>query len=365
MILPVLSLYTGQLSYATETLIGVALGIYGLTQALLQIPFGMISDRVGRKPVILFGLLLFIMGSVLAALSHSIYGVITGRALQGAGAIGSTLTALVADSTSEQSRLRAMALIGILIGMSFVIAMILGPLLNAWIGLSGIFWLTALLAATGIAMLLWKVPTPSRTFHPKSESALTSFKKVAMAPALVRLDIGIFILHAMLMALFVALPLLLKNLGVERLWLFYLPVLFWACILMAPFMRLAEKKPHKTHTLFLSAILVITLTLLALWKWHNHVWLIGGWLCLFFSAFTLLEGMLPSQISKTAPPQHRGTAMGIYSSAQFLGVFFGGAMGGVILTHSGITAVFLFCTVLGICWLMVSKKHNIDYNPPR
>ncbi len=362
MILPILSLYTLQLTHATPTLIGLALGIYGLTQAILQIPFGMVSDRIGRKPVILFGLLLFILGSVIAALSHNIYGIIIGRALQGAGAIGSTLIALVADSTPDDKRLRAMSMIGMVIGLSFVIAMILGPLLNGVIGLHGIFWLTAGLACLSIVMLT-TIPTPPRRFHRECEPApaLHAFKKVLKMPSLLRLDIGIFLLHGILMALFIAVPVLLKNSGMNQSWLFYLIILFIACLLMVPFMIIAEKK-RKMQSTFLGAVIVLTLSTLALWQWHQNLIVISVLLCLFFAAFTLLEGMLPSLISKTAPPENKGTAMGIYSSAQFLGVFFGGAGGGWVFSHFGSNAIFLFCAGLGMIWIMLFVIKKIKQN---
>lgn len=349
-ILPIFSLYTQQYQYANASLIGLALGIYGLTQAILQIPFGMCSDHIGRKPVIVFGLVLFIIGSITAACSHSIYGVIIGRALQGSGAIGSTLTAMVADMTQEENRLKAMTIIGMTIGISFTIAMILGPILNTWIGLTGIFWLTALLAFIGILVLLFLIPTPkNHLFHSDSEPALSLFKSMLTNSQLLRLDLGIFCLHGILMALFVVLPTLLLNhtgISVNQQWIIYLPVLFLAFIFMTPFVIISETK-RLMKPFFIGAVVLLTLTQLLLASFHQHIFIIAILLCLFFTAFTFLEASLPSLISKIAPAGSKGTAMGIYSNSQFLGIFVGGTLGGAIMHYFGLTGLFFFSTLLG------------------
>lgn len=355
MILPVFSLYANNYQYANATLIGIALGIYGLTQGLLQIPFGMSSDRIGRKPVIIFGLILFIIGSVIAALSHSIYGIIIGRAIQGAGAIGSTLTALVADSTEEEHRLKAMSIVGMTIGSSFMIAIILGPFLNSFIGLSGIFWFTACLACCGIIMLLTLIPTPPHHFlHRDSEAVLSQFKKILTTSELLRLDFGIFASHAILTALFVVIPLILvQKIGLhsEQQWMLYLPVLILSFILMMPFVILAEAK-RLMKPIFIAAIAILTFSQFLLGFLPLSKISISIILVLFFTAFTFLEACLPSLIAKIAPAGSKGTAMGVYSSSQFLGILAGGTAGGILFHHFGMSSVFLFNCALGIIWFI-------------
>ncbi len=357
MILPIFSLYLPKLDYANATLVGLALGIYGLTQATLQIPFAMCSDRIGRKPVIIFGLILFVLGSIIAAVSHSIYGIIIGRAIQGAGAIGSTLIALLADTTDEKHRLRAMTVVGMTIGFSFIVAMILGPVFNNLIGLSGIFWLTALLASAGILILLFLVPTPATHLpHPECEPVLGQFKNVLKHSELVRLNYGIFSLHAILMALFVVLPITLAtnaNLLPHEQWEFYLPILLLAAVAMMPFVMIAEKK-QLVKPLFISAIILLTLTQPLLWLFGDNIKVIGLLLWLFFTAFTFLEACLPSLVTKFAPPGSKGTAAGIYSSSQFLGIFIGGSVGGLLYNHFGTLGIFLFSMTLGVVWALLA-----------
>ena len=364
MILPIFSLYTEHLAGATPTLIGLALGIYGLTQGILQLPFGMISDRLGRKPVILVGLILFIIGSVIAAMSHSIYGIIIGRAIQGAGAIGSTLIALLADNTEDENRLKAMSFIGMTIGLSFIVAMILGPILNGLIGLAGLFWFTAVLAIIGIIMLLCFVPTPKQQLlHRDSEPVLNQFKKILSSTELLRLDFGIFSLHAILTALFMVIPSILTNsigISINQQWIVYLPVLILACIAMLPFVIIAEAK-RLLKPIFIGAVSLLTLTQFLLWSLPSKLMVLGLLLWLFFTAFTLLEGILPSLVSKIVPAGSKGTAMGIYSSAQFLGIFAGGLMGGFIFKHFGLNSIFLFCSCLGLTWTLVAATMK---NPP-
>lgn len=357
MILPIFSLYAEHFHHADLTLIGLALGIYGLTQAILQIPFGMASDRIGRKPVIIIGLLLFAIGSVIAAESHSIYGIIIGRALQGAGAIGSTLTAFVADNVDDENRLKAMSIIGMTIGLSFIIAMILGPILNSLIGLSGIFWLTAVLAIIGIIMITCIVPAQRKhILHRDAEAVPTHFSKILTMPELLRLDFGIFALHAMLTALFIVIPLLLTHstgLQPDQQWMLYLPVLILAFIAMVPFIIIAEAK-RRMKTIFCGAVILVTSMQFLLWHWHHSIILMAIILFVFFTAFTLLEASLPSLVAKIAPAGRKGTAMGIYSSSQFLGIFVGGTIGGLIFRYFGITSVFLFCGIIGLIWVLLA-----------
>lgn len=355
MILPIFSLSAQNLQYANAGLIGFAMGIYGLSQAFLQIPFGMVSDRIGRKPVILFGLILFILGSVIAAEAQSIYGIIIGRAIQGAGAIGSTLIALLADNIAVENRLKAMSTIGMSIGFSFMIALILGPLIHHFFGLAGIFWLTALLAALGIIILFTLVPNPPKFYlHQDSEPVLNQFKKVLLMPELLRLNYGIFSLHAILMALFIALPLYLTaytGLDENQQWQIYLPVLIAACITMLPLIIVAETK-QMIKPIFIIAVLCLSLCALLFHFMPPSRITVALNLWIFFTAFTVLEGILPSLISKIAPIQSKGTAMGIYSSSQFLGIFFGGSLGGILLHRLGMNGIFVFCSAMGAVWLL-------------
>lgn len=356
-ILPVFSLNAGHLAFATPTLMGLALGIYGLSQGLLQMPLGILSDKLGRKPIIASGLIVFVIGSVIAAISHSIYGVIIGRALQGAGAIGSTVIALLADLTKVEIRTKAMAIIGSSIGFSFLIAIVLGPLLNPWLKLSGLFWLTAALGSIGLVMLFWLVPNPPHlVVHREAEPLPSLIKATFFNPQLSLLNVGIFTSHAILTASFIVVPLLLiqrAGLAEHQQWLLYLPVLILSSIAMVPFIILAEKK-NRMKKVLLGAIAVIALSQLLLWYFHNSILTIGISLLLFFTAFTLTEAILPSAVSKIAPAGSRGTATGIYSSSQFLGVFAGGSLGGFLFNHFQANGIFSLCFILACCWMIIS-----------
>lgn len=354
MILPVFALYAEQLDGMTPALAGLAIGIYGMTQAFLQIPYGLVSDRIGRKPVIIFGLLVFALGSVMAASADSIYGVIAGRAMQGAGAIAAAVMALTADLVREEHRVKAMAIIGVSIGASFALAMVLGPVLNTWIGVPGIFWLTALLAFGGIAVIVLLVPNPVVTrVRRDAEPVPAQFASVLRDTQLLRLDIGIFSLHMILTASFVVLPLALRDVaGLEasRHWEVYLPVLLLSLPMVIPFILQAEKH-RRMKQVFIGAIVVIALAELTLYRFHSQVLGIAIGLFIFYSAFNLLEAMLPSLIAKMAPPDSKGTAMGFYSSSQFFGAFVGGAAGGWLHGRFGLGAVFLFCALATLGWL--------------
>lgn len=355
MILPVFALYADELEGATPALAGLAIGIYGMTQAALQIPFGLVSDRIGRKPVIVFGLLVFALGSVIAAGADSIQGVLVGRAMQGAGAIAAAVMALTADLIREEHRVKAMAIIGMSIGVSFAVAMILGPILNTWIGVPGIFWLTAILALAGIAVVVLLVPTPvvSRVRR-DAEAIPAQFVAVLRDPQLVRLDIGILSLHAILTASFVVLPLALRDqagLAAARHWEVYLPVLLLSMPMAIPFILQAEKH-RRMKQVSIGGIVIIALAEFGLYKFHDQVISISIMLFVFYSAFNLLEAILPSLIAKMAPADSKGTAMGFYSSSQFFGAFLGGAVGGLLHGRYGLGSVFLFCALLALIWLV-------------
>ncbi len=357
MILPVMALYTEHLDGITPVLLGLSISIYGLTQALLQIPFGLMSDRFGRKKIITIGLLLFLIGSVVAAMSTTIYGIIMGRALQGSGAVAAAIMALAADLTLEQNRTKIMATIGISIGVSFGVAMVLGPVLASVIGLQGIFWFTALLAAAGIFLLYNVVPEAKNiAVHRDAEPIPALMGKVLKDTQLLRLDFGIFCLHLVMTAMFVVLPLLMRGklgLAAENHWMVYLPVLGLSVVAMVPFIIIAEKK-RKMKLVFVSAIATLSLASLGLYLFSGSLWGMVASLFVFFTAFNLLEASLPSLISKIAFAGGKGTAMGVYSSSQFFGAFCGGLIGGLVWNQYGLLDVFLVCAVILFVWFLVA-----------
>ena len=355
LILPVFALYAEGLPEVTPLLIGLAIGAYGLTQALLQIPFGMLSDRIGRKPVLIGGLLIFAVGSVVAASAETIYGIILGRFLQGSGAIAAVIMALAADLSREQKRLRIMAFIGISIGVAFAVAMVLGPLLNNWIGVPGIFWLTAILALVGILVVIFVVPTPQEShMHRDAEADPGQIGKVIREPELLRLDFGILTLHMSLTAMFLAYPLALAQHvdAAYHQWV-YLPVMLLSMAAMVPFVIIAEGRRHM-RPVFIGAVAALGLASLLLYRFDTALTGLLAGLFIFFTAFNLLEATLPSLVAKTAPGERKGTAMGVYSSSQFIGAFLGGALGGWFHTHYGIEGTFLFCAVMAGIWLLVA-----------
>lgn len=353
MILPVFSLYAEGLEGVTPALIGVTLGVYGLTMALMQIPFGMLSDRFGRKPIIAAGLVLFAIGSVIAAMADSIWGVIIGRAIQGSGAIAAAMMALLADLTHEEERTRAMAMMGGSIGMSFTLALILGPFLNRLMGVDGIFWLTAGMAIAGIVILYRLVPDPLHNrFHRDVETVPGQLKLILSNTQLIRLDLGIMIQHAVMMAMFTVLPFVLRdNLHLqssEHAW-FYLPVLMLSVLAMFPLIIMAERK-RKVKQVFVSAIVLMVVSELMLATRHESLFAVSLGMVLFFLAFNVLEASLPSLVSRLAPADSKGTAMGVYSTSQFFGIFIGGAGGGLLYSYFGINDVFYACAVAATLW---------------
>ncbi|PID41466.1 MAG: MFS transporter [Proteobacteria bacterium] len=353
MMLPVFSILGQSLTGANGFLIGLAIGAYGLSQAVLQVPFGLLSDRYGRKNLLVIGLLIFVAGSVVAAVSESIYGVIAGRFLQGAGAIASVLMALLSDLTREENRTRAMAVIGLSIGISFSVALVLGPLVSSWFGLSGIFWLTACMAASGILIVVFLIPTPvSGVRHRDSQLVKEMMHLALQNPELRRLDFGIFALHLCLTALFIVVPLELVGkfqLNQSGHWWVYLSVTGLSFVTMVPFIILGEKK-RKMKPVFLGAIALLFSSSLLLAFLDGSLAEMWAGLFGFFVAFNLLEASLPSLVSKISPAGMKGTAMGFYASSQFLGAFLGGVCGGMIYQLWGGKVVYIFCSVTAGLW---------------
>ena len=359
MVYPVFAAFARHLTGATPYKIGVALGIYGLSQGLLQIPFGVLSDRIGRKAMIVLGLIAFGIGSVIAASATTIGGMILGRLLQGAGAVGSVVLALVADLTTERSRTKAMALVGMSIGFSFLLAIVTGPAIAGWIGVSGIFWLMTLLAFAGIAITLFVVPAPPPP-HPQrgTETVPALIGANLRNPELLRLNFGIFALHAMLTASFLVVPALLRGtLGVSDRdqWQVYLPVLLVSVVVMAPAIIVAERY-RRLKSVLVGAVAALAVSQVMLAVAGKDVYLLLAGLVVFFSAFNIMEASLPSLVTKTAPAGSTGTATGIYSSSQFLGIFAGGIVGGWLHEAAGTAGVFFFAGAVAIIWLLVIAR---------
>ncbi len=355
-VLPVLALYAETLPGGRDhALVGLALGAYGLTQAVLQLPFGWASDRWGRRPVIAAGLVVFAMGSFVAAWAPTIYWTIVGRTVQGAGAISAAVIALAADLTRDEVRTRAMAAIGMTIGATFAVSLVAGPVLTGLVGVPGVFVMTGVLALAAIAVFSATVPKAPATSA--STDSPAQWRQVLVDRQLLRLNYGIFALHAALMALFVQVPFMLRDNGIPatRHWIVYLLVLAASVVLMVPGMMNADR-PGRGKPIFIGAIAILFVGQALLAVAAASLALTIASLVVFFTAFNLLEATLPSLISKFAPPAAKGTAVGVYSSVQFLGTFVGAAGGGWLSQHYGPAAVFGFCLVLTALWLAASAS---------
>jgi len=357
MILPILPLYAERFEDATPFLIGLAIGVYGLTQATFQIPLGLLSDRFGRKKIIIGGLLIFALGSVIAALSDNIYSIIIGRAIQGMGAIAAATMALAADLTEENNRAKVMASIGMTIGVAFAVAMVVGPILDQWYGLSGIFWITALLALIGIALVAFVVPQPKKLFHHRDAGVLGDYILPALKNAnLLRMNAGVFVLHMVMTANFTILPLIFKNqleLASASHWKIYLPVFGLSFIFAVPMIILAEKY-QKIKPLLIGTIAALLLAQLGMAASSNIIWLLLLSFLIFFISFNFLEAVQPSLVAKYSGVNIKGTAMGVFNTSQFMGIFVGGVIGGFLLQQFGQAAVFIFGAVAALLWLTLT-----------
>ncbi|MDR2188535.1 MAG: MFS transporter [Azonexus sp.] len=351
LILPVFAVFAPSLPGGNDpSLVGLALGAYGLTQAALLIPFGVASDRWGRKPVIVGGLLLFVIGSFVAAAAHDIYWVIAGRVLQGAGAISAAVTALAADLTREENRTKVMAMIGSSIGLVFALSLVGAPLLYGWIGMHGLFALIGVLALLAIAVLLAAVPPP-----PPPSPARLPLRRVLADGELLKLNFGIGALHVIQMAMWVVLPGALTQAGglpAPEHWKVYLPAVLASFLVMVPAIIAAEKK-NRMRPVFAAAVALIAVVQLALYLFGGSLAGLAVCLLLFFVAFNILEATLPSLVSRTAPAEAKGAALGVYNTTQSIGLFIGGALGGLLAKHWGSAAVYAACVVLALIWLGV------------
>jgi MFS family permease len=353
-ILPVFALYAQRLDGGhSHTMVGIALGAYGLTQACLQVPFGWLSDHWGRKRTIYFGLAIFALGSFVAASATDISMVVLGRVIQGAGAISAAVIALTADLTRDEQRTKAMAIIGMTIGGTFALSMVAGPLLDDFIGVPGIFALTGVLALAAILVVRFVIPDPP-VIARSAAAPPVPVRTVLRDPQLMRLNYGIFALHAVLMGLFVVVPFSLQaHMPSGEHWRVYLPVMLGSVMLMLPPMLVMERGGLQ-KPVFLSAIAVLIAGTVLLALSGGGLWPIVAGLLVFFTAFNLLEATLPSLISRLAPAGAKGTAIGVYGAIQFIGTFCGAAAGGWLSQHFGATAVFSFCAALGVIWLLLA-----------
>ena len=354
LILPVFAVYARTIPGGSDaTLVGLALGIYGLTQGVLQIPFGAASDRWGRKPVITAGLIVFAAGSFIAALATDIVWTIVGRSIQGAGAISAAVTAFIADSTRDQHRTKAMALVGASVGLTFAASLVLAPLLFDSIGVRGLFALTGVLVVAAIGVLWWVVPDAPVRAKPATTQGTA---RAVLDTQLLRLHFGIFALHTILMAMFVVIPPLLIERGglpISAHWMVYLPVVLLSFVLMWKPLVIAERRAMVRRLFLVSIALVLVAQLGFLLHGAGLLWLA---LCLlvFFTGFNILEACLPSLVSRIAPASAKGLALGIYNTAQALGLFAGGALGGAIAARWGSGGIFVFAAILIAVWLLVA-----------
>ena len=348
MLFPVMSIYAAEYDNSTPFLIGMAIGVYGLTQALLQIPFGYLSDRFGRKPILIIGLLIFFLGSVLAANTSNLNLVVLGRALQGGGAISAVLMAFLADSVNEENRAKANAFVGFQIGVAFMLSLIIGPIISSKVGLQGLFWTIALLSLIAIIIVFSLEQSKPITYYKLSIKAF----RETLTKELVTLDLSIFSLHLILAAGFIVMPILIienQIVSMVNNWHLYLPAIFLSFLGMLPLIVVAEKF-KKTKYILLLCILLLIISQFIFFNASLSFQLFLITLTIFFIAFNSIEALLPSLLSRTASSSKRGLAMGIFSTSQFLGTFFGGAIGGLIYDIYDLNSVFLFTIFVALIW---------------
>ena len=356
LVLPVLALYAKELPGSTPGSGGLAIAVYGLTQALFQLPLGMLSDKLGRKKVIYLGLVVFALGSFIAAAADSVTWLLIGRAIQGAGAVSAAVTALLADLTRDEVRTRAMASIGLTIGLTFAASMVASPLLTRYLGVPGLFALTGGLCVLALGVVAWITPNPQRgKFHEDAEMQTSRIGEVLHNKRLMQLNFGIFALQAVMMAVFASLPIVMRGLGLpkEQHWQLYLPAVLLGLLLMVPAIVVGETR-NKLKQVFVAGIALIAAALCGIYTGQASLLAIGISLVVYFVGFNILEASLPSIVSKVAPTDLKGTAMGMYNTAQSIGVFVGGAAGGRLFEHFGFIGVFSFSMVLTLVWLLMA-----------
>ncbi|ULJ59834.1 MFS transporter [Wielerella bovis] len=360
LVLPVLSLHAHSLAGADEAsklkMVGLAMAAYGLTQALLQLPLGMLSDKIGRKKVIYLGMSVFALGSFIAAFTNDAQTLVIARAIQGAGAVSAAVTALLADLTREEVRTRAMSMIGLSIGLTFSVSLVLSPMLSKFIGVQGLFALTGILSLASIALVKYYTPNPTQLrHHEDTQVSIGRIGEVLKNTQLLRLNYGIFALQAGLMAIFTALPFALRHLGWDKSehWQVYLPATVLGLIFMIPAIIIGETR-NKLKQVFVLGISLVLLAQFALIFSLSSVWIVGAVLIIYFIGFNILEASLPSLVSKIAPSDLKGTAMGVYNTTQSLGVFTGGLIGSKMYALFGFVGVFGFCCVIVGVWLWLA-----------
>lgn len=374
LVLPVFALEAARLPGGDDAArVGLAMGMYGLTQAFLQIPFGLASDRFGRKPTIVVGLLLFALGSGMAAWAPDLTWLTIGRAVQGAGAISAAVTAFLADVTRDGVRTKAMAMVGASIALMFALSLVLAPLLAASIGLSGIFVLTCVLALVGIAVVIWVAP-PEPALHKPSDTPRNSgMGEVLRHAGLLRLNLGVFVLHAVQLAMWMAVPALLVQAGLAKVdhWQVYLPAVVASLVVMGGVLFPMERR-GKLRGVFLAAIGLIALVQLGLWWVASRsgaegaapgLWTLGLLMFAFFIGFNTLEASQPSLASRLAPAHARGAALGVYNTLQSVGFFVGGAVGGWLASAHGATGLFAACGAAMLVWLVLAWPMQVP--PPK
>jgi MFS family permease len=367
LMLPVLALHAQTLPDYTPELLGLAMGAYGLTQALLQVPFGRWSDRYGRKPLISLGLACYAAGSVIGVFAHSVAMLAVARGVQGAGAVSASVTALLADLTRSEVRTRAMAVIGISIGLSFVVALIVAPVLDAWIGVPGIFGVMCLMALLGLGLLHVAVPVePARSGGVESRQ-LAHMLEIVRRPALRPLYFGMFALHAIMTATFISVPQVLEHtLGIPKAqhWEVYLGVFLASLVGTIPLVLGTERHSSRGGGLLVLAVALTGVAQALLGLDHLHLWVVLGGLTLFFAVFNYLEARMPALLTLAAPPDERGAALGVFATSQFLGAFFGGAVGGVLLGWFGLSGVFWGCAIMAFAWAGLAGRSGHPAGEP-